>query len=89
MALIVTERASVHLHEALDNTPHEDNEVLRLIQSQGEFSLLLDKQQEDDQVIEHAKSAVMVIEPEVSQSLSGVTLDVIETPEGSKLSLST
>jgi hypothetical protein len=79
----------MHLHDALDNTPHEPNEVLRLIQNQGEFSLLLDKQNDDDQVIEHEESAVMVVDPGISESLSGVTLDIIETPEGARLSLST
>ena len=55
---------------------------------QGKMDFMLDPAREDDQAVSHKGSVGLVLEPYVSKGLSGITLDVKETPDWYALSLS-
>jgi hypothetical protein len=72
----------------LESIEHEPDQLLRVAMgTEGSLGLVLDSQREGDQVIEHENVPVLVIEPELSDSLSGALLDVRDTPEGPRLAL--
>jgi Fe-S cluster assembly iron-binding protein IscA len=75
MALIVTERAAEALFDTLESVEREPEQVLRLVPQQGGLTLTLDEQQESDQTVEYQGSTVMVVEPEIGDRLTGITLD--------------
>jgi Fe-S cluster assembly iron-binding protein IscA len=83
MALTVTERASAALKELLEVHDHESAQVLRLISDgEGNHGLQLDEVREEDQIVEHGGETVMVIDPALSDDLTGNVLDLKETPSG-------
>ena len=83
MALSVTERATAALKILLDQHGHEEGQVLRLnTDGQGKMQFTLDSEQAGDQVFEHDGHKVIVIEPSVSESLSGNTIDLKEDGSG-------
>lgn len=87
--LTVTESAKQLLKETL--TAHSDDpEVgLRLsVKSPGEFGLVLDREAEGDQVVDHENTKVLLVASELASMVEGVTLDVQDTPEGPKLGIS-
>ena len=85
--LTVTDRAAAVLEEALDSQREKENEVLRLMHSGDQYGLVVSEEQTGDQVVEHENRHVLVMSPDVSEELSGITLDAIQTPEGVKLAL--
>jgi Fe-S cluster assembly iron-binding protein IscA len=87
MPLNVTERAAEALYKTLEDVDRDPSQVLRLVSQADGLSLALDEQREDDQVIEYQGSAVMVLEPIISEQLSGVTIDYADTPEGGRLTI--
>ena len=88
-SLAVTEDATATLSQILDNTVHRPNQVLRLnADSEGNVKFTLDTATEDDSVVTHEGSVVMIIESPLPESLQGTTLDVERTPSGPTLILS-
>jgi Fe-S cluster assembly iron-binding protein IscA len=88
MSLHVTEQASEHLRTLLDSQEHEDDQVIRLAaDTKGTARLVLDTEKAGDQVVEHRGGTVLVIEKPVSEGLSGVSLDVKDTPNGRSFTL--
>ncbi len=55
---------------------------------QLELGLGLDRPHEGDQVIEHNGKKVLLVDESTGNLLDGITLDVIETPEGQRLTIS-
>jgi len=77
MSLSITPNASAALKEALDRNGGEGEEYYRLVQdSDGNISLSLDQQQEQDQLLSHEGETVLLVDPPVAEALSGLTLDV-------------
>lgn len=91
MSLTVTERAAEALKETLNGVDHEAGEVLRLVPGaqdpKGQLALALDRARDGDQVVEHEGAAVLVVEKELSESLSASTLDAEEGLDGPQLRL--
>jgi Fe-S cluster assembly iron-binding protein IscA len=88
MALTVTEKATAALKELLKGHDHEEEQVLRLISDEeGNHGLQLDVPREEDQVVEHDGETVMVIDPSLSDGLTGNVLDLKETPSGASLTI--
>jgi len=85
----VTESAKQTLKEIL-TTHSDDPEVgIRLtFNPPGEFGVVLDKEAEGDQVVEHEGAKALLVAPELASVVEGVTLDVRDTPEGPKLVMS-
>ena len=88
MALTVTEKATEALKGLLETHEHEPEQVLRLISDEeGNHGLQLDVPKEEDQVVEHDGETVMVIDPALSDDLTGNVLDLKETPSGANLTI--
>jgi hypothetical protein len=85
----VTERAKQELKNILN--ANVDNPLARLrlaADDQERIGLAVDVEQPGDHVVEHEGSGIMVAEEGLADSLTGITLDVQDTPEGPKLFLS-
>jgi len=83
VAVTVTERAAASLKILLDQHGHEEGQVLRLSSDgQGKIQFTLDSEKAGDQVVEHDGHKVVVIEPSVSELLSGNTIDLKEDGSG-------
>lgn len=84
----VTEKAVDALAGSLQATEASPEQSLRLARtSQGEYGLAVDEEREGDQVIKQEERAVLLIDEEVSAALNGAVLDVVDSPEGQRLSL--
>lgn len=89
MSLEVTPRASAALKDVLDSTEHEPQQILRLVQDpEGNLGLALDVERDGDQVVEHQGARTMAIDSGISERLSGITLDVQDSPKGELFTLS-
>jgi Fe-S cluster assembly iron-binding protein IscA len=88
MALTVTEQATAALKELLEVQDHESEQVLRLLaEREGIHGLQLDVPREEDQIVEYDGEAVMVLDPALSDDLTGNVLDLKETPSGASLTM--
>lgn len=91
----VTENAKKALNDlrsdAVSKLPEEvevtQEPSLRLIIQGSQAGLALDFPQEGDQRVEHEGHTVLVIDPMVGQVLDGTTVDVTNTPEGNRLTI--
>ena len=84
--LTVTEGAKQLLKGIL--TAHSDDPEMgvRLTSDpQGQLGLVLDKEQPDDQVVEHQGVKALLVASELAPALEEVTLDVQDTDDGPKL----
>ena len=84
--LIVTEDAKQYLKDTL--LAHtDDTEIgLRLVlEPAGRLGLLLGREGYGDQIIEHEGAKVLLIAPELAPVVDGITLDVQDTADGTKL----
>jgi Fe-S cluster assembly iron-binding protein IscA len=62
---------------------------LRLVdRGQGNIGLGIDVEAPNDHVVEYEGTSVLIIEPELATNLTGITLDIDETPAGAELVLS-
>lgn len=88
--LTVTESAKQHLKELLLAARSDDPEIsLRLeLKPSGQFGMVLDREAEGDQVVEHEGAKVLLVASELAPVVEGVTLDVQDTPDGPKLVVS-
>jgi Fe-S cluster assembly iron-binding protein IscA len=86
----VTEGAKQELGRILASAKADDSEVcLRLVMGAGgQLSLVLDRETEGDQVVEHEESKVLLIGQELAMPLESVTIDCQETAEGPRLVIS-
>jgi Fe-S cluster assembly iron-binding protein IscA len=86
--LKVTGRALEAIASALDANQVQAEQALRLARNdEGGFGLAVDEQREGDEVVAHGERPVLFIEPDVSVQLDGVTLDLMESPQGRRLTL--
>jgi Fe-S cluster assembly iron-binding protein IscA len=82
----VTDRAKVALKNALANRADEPGVGLRVeISEQGTYALYPDQAKAGDQVVQHEGNALLLIGEDVSTPLAGATIDLADTPEGSRL----
>ena len=84
--LTVTEGAKQLLKETLLAHSDDPETGLRLsMNPPGQLGMVLDREAEGDQVVEHEGAKVLLVAPELAPVVEGVTLDVQDTPEGTKL----
>jgi len=87
--LTVTEEAKKELKEKLLANTDDPELALRLKGGPGgQLGLVLDREAPGDYVVEHEEAKVLLIGEELADVVEGVTLDVQDTPEGSKLVIS-
>jgi Fe-S cluster assembly iron-binding protein IscA len=80
----VSERAKETLLEQKQAANLQGEEVtLRVAASPtGQWMLVADHQRDDDQVVEHRGSTVLLVDPAAQTALDGVRLDCVLTPQG-------
>ncbi len=82
----VTEAAKQELKKKLTAHTEDPNAGIRLqSDASGQLSLVLGTESQGDQVVDHEGTKVLLVAPELSTSLEGISLDVEDTAEGSKL----
>jgi len=87
--ITVTVSAKKELKKMLQANTNDPEVSLRLIAKPGgQLSFALGKEAEGDQVVEHSGIKVLLIGLELAPILDGMTLDVKDTPEGQKFSIS-
>ena len=84
--LNVTERAKQELGRLLSVSVDWPGACLRLVgRGQGKLGMGIDIQQSNDRVIEHEGSIILVIDDGLADSLTHITLDVDDSPDGAEL----
>jgi Fe-S cluster assembly iron-binding protein IscA len=85
----VTERATDELRNMLAEASTKEGQVLRLVaQPEGRgFALGTDQVEDGDQVVEEGGEPVLVVSEDLSEALDGAVIDVEETEEGARLTV--
>lgn len=85
--LIVTDKAAQYLCETLTRKPESSPEALRVVYNEEGYQLILDDAKEGDQVFEHDGQNYLFLDAEVGEALSNATIDVQESPQGTRITL--
>lgn len=95
--LRITPRATMELRDMLarfaPEVPGRSRKAFRLIPESPEpgaapgVGLALDEPREDDEVVWHQECVLLIVDEIVSQKLDGLTLDLVEAPDGERFSL--
>jgi Fe-S cluster assembly iron-binding protein IscA len=83
--LNVSQKAAAALHETLDQNQSDDDEVLRIAQTEQGLALAIGREHEGDQIVDHEDRHILAIDQSLSDALDGATLDLADTPEGPRL----
>jgi len=86
--LTVTDKAAQHLRETLSREEGSPPGAFRIVNSEEGYELTPDEAKEGDQVFEHDGENYLLLDTEVGEALSNATLNVQESPEGTRLTLS-
>jgi len=87
--LTVTDSAKQLLKETLSAHTDDPEIGLRLeLKPPGQLGIVLDREAEGDQVVEHEGTKVLLVAPELAPAVDGITLDVQDTADGPKLVVS-
>ena len=80
----VSERAKETLFEQKQAANLEGEEIALRVAAgpTGQWVLLADHRHDDDQVVEHRGSTVLLVDPAAQTALDGVRLDCMLTPQG-------
>jgi len=80
----VSERAKERLFEQKQAAKLDDSTVgLRVAPGPtGQWMLIADHEREDDQIVEHRGSTVLLLDPVAQSALDGVQLDCVQTTDG-------
>lgn len=85
--LIVTDKAAQYVRETLKKKS-APGAALRIVKIEEGYHLTLGEPKEGDQVFEYESENYLLLDTEVGEALSSATLDVKESPEGPRLTLS-
>ncbi len=87
--LTVTDKAAQHLRDTLSREEKRaPGAAFRIVNTEEGYQLTLGEAKEGDQVFEHEGKNYLLLDQEVGEALSSATLDVQESPEGTRLTLS-
>jgi Fe-S cluster assembly iron-binding protein IscA len=86
--LTVTDRAAALLRDIQAEQEESKDKVLRLTNQGGQLELAFDMAKDEDQVFKSEEASVLLVAPEVGALLDDATIDVQDTPEGPRLTLS-
>jgi Fe-S cluster assembly iron-binding protein IscA len=82
----VTEKAKTELVKVLTENVDHPQACLRLrISDEGSLGLGIDIERPEDKVVEYQGTTLLVVEPELADSLVNVAIDVEDSNEGSQL----
>jgi hypothetical protein len=90
--LHVTHQARTELHGILDrildqrsDSDFAPEQALRLVARGARLGLALDSPRGGDEIVEQDGRSVLILDSAVSEFVENLTLDVVETPEGTQL----
>ncbi len=85
----LSEAAGAHLAKVLaeEETPENENVVIRMFQSKDGLGLTLGQAGPEDTIFAHVGVTVLAIDEELSQALANKTLDAETTENGTALQL--
>jgi hypothetical protein len=83
--ILVSDLAKAALWESLQESGVEPGQGLRLNATQGAFTLDLDYPKEEDRVIEHRDSTVIIVDRETEDLIGDAIIDINEGENGSEL----
>ena len=86
--LTVTDKAVQYLRESPSRKEEGAPGAFRIANTEEGYQLTLDETKEGDQVFEHEGENYLLLDTEVGEVLSSATLDVQESAEGTRLTLS-
>ena len=82
----ITERAKQMLRKILDaNVDFPEGRLRVMDRGQGKLGLGIDIEMPEDELVKYEGSTILVIERGLVANLKGITLDVEDSVEGSKL----
>jgi Fe-S cluster assembly iron-binding protein IscA len=84
--LTVTDKAAQYVHETLKKESAPG--AFRIVNTEEGYRFTLDEATEGDQIFEHEGENYLLLDTEVGEALSSATLDVKESPDGTRLMLS-
>ncbi len=84
--LTVTDKAAQYVRETLKKKSASGG--ARIVKTEEGYRFTLDEAKEGDQVFEHEGENYLLLDTEVGEALSNATVDVQESPEGTRLTLS-
>ncbi len=84
--LTVTEKAAQYVRATRKKESAPG--AFRIVETEEGYRFTLDEAKEGDQVFEHEGENYLLLDIEVGEALSSATLDVKESPEGTRLILS-
>ncbi len=84
--LTVTDEATQYLREKLKKESAPG--AFRIVKGEKSYRTTLDEAKEGDQVFEHEGENYLLLDTEVGEALTSATLEVRESPEGTRLNLS-
>jgi Fe-S cluster assembly iron-binding protein IscA len=85
--LTVTDKASQYLSEALSRREEGLPGSIRLVYVEEGYQLILDDAKDGDQVFEQDGQSYLVVDAEVGEALVDATIDVQESPQGTRITL--
>ena len=86
--LTVTARAKEKLKEMLESETDDPSVGLRLATaSSGQFGIFPDRERDDDQIVEHEGSAVLMIGQQMANAIGDATIDYDESQPDPRLVL--
>jgi Fe-S cluster assembly iron-binding protein IscA len=85
--LSMTDAAGAQLTEMLTKSNAPEGVAVRVVVKENSLALGLDNTRPGDETIDHAGKTVLLLDEQISTLLTGRTLDVEETEEGTKLVL--
>ena len=85
--LIVTDKAAQYLFETLTRKPEGSPEALRIVYTEEGYQLTLDDTKEGDLIFEQDGRNYLFLDAQVGGALSDATLDVQESPQGTRITL--
>jgi len=84
----VPDTAVQHLRENLSREEESPPGAFRIVNSEEGYQFTLAEAKEGDQVLEPEGEHYLLLATEVGEALSNATLDVQESPQGTRLTLS-
>ena len=84
--LTVTDKAAQYVRGVLKKESAPG--AFRIINTEEGYRFTLEEAKEGDQVFEHEGENYLLLDTEVGEALSNATVDVKESPEGTRLILS-
>jgi len=87
--ITVTAQAAEELKAMAQGQVTEAAEGLRLVPAgSGQLALTIDTVKEGDQVVEHEGVKILLVGPELADAVDGLVVDVKDTSEGRRLTIS-